>query len=298
MKLEELKRTYEAEGWLIEPENLTFGKVLGRGASGLTYRGEFDGKTVAIKSYSPEMLQKDAESVRKEMDIMAKLKHPNVVEFCGLYISCNPPTASLVTKFAPRGELGHALYPKSFFKALMDTTRYHIAIGLAKGLQYLHGKKIVHRDLKPANVLLGEDCNPMVTDFGFSRFIDTSAPMTGETGSYRYMAPEMIRHESYNEKVDVYSFGVLVNEIFARVKPFPDLLPVHAALGVARNSRRPSQKNISNERLKRLIQKCWAQKSEERPGWDWIIRELEDLKRECKVEEDTVMAKMWKSVFN
>ena len=128
---------------------------------------------------------------------------------------------------------------------------------------------------KPANVLLDEDFEPMLTDFGFSRFIDTTEAMTGETGSYRYMSPEMIRNETYNEKVDVYSFGIVINEIFARIPPFEHLLPIHAAVGVAKKGLRPSQRGIKNERLKMPVTQCWTQEAEKRPDWTYIIGELE-----------------------
>lgn len=75
-------------------------------------------------------------------------------------------------------------------------------------LEYVHKHNIIHRDVKCANILLSNDYTPWITDFGFSRFIDKVNTMTGETGSYRYMAPEIIRASKYSGKADVYSFAV------------------------------------------------------------------------------------------
>jgi serine/threonine protein kinase len=170
---------FAAEGWLIPSSELKFGKPLGYGASGTTYAGTYKGRAVAIKAYSPTILERDAVSVKNEMQLMATLRHPNIIEFCGPCLSDDPPAASLVTAYAPRGELGHALYGNRALKKKGDAVRFRVAIGLAMGLQYLHGKGVIHRDIKPANILLDDDFNPMLTDFGFSRFIDNSGDMTG-----------------------------------------------------------------------------------------------------------------------
>lgn len=175
---------YAAEGWLISRDELTYGKKLGDGASGVTYAGQYKGKQVAIKSYSPAMLSKDHLSVKNEMDIMARLKHQNVVGLVGMCLECETGKeyAALVMELAPKGELGHALYNGRVIKKKGDAVKFKIAIGLARGLEYLHGMNIIHRDVKTANILLDDEYGAMLTDFGFSRFIAASGDMTGETG--------------------------------------------------------------------------------------------------------------------
>ena len=163
----------------MDKADVTRGKVLGDGASGVTYLGECRGRQVAIKEYSPNVLEVDAASVKNEMDILASVKHPNIVEFIGLCLGDDPPSASLLTALAPNGELGHALHSSRILRRKGNAVKYGIAIGLAKGLQHLHSLNIIHRDIKPANILLDENFNALLTDYGFSRFMDTSGNMTG-----------------------------------------------------------------------------------------------------------------------
>eukprot|EP00180_Rhodochaete_pulchella_P001919 Plantae.Rhodophyta-Rhodochaete_pulchella.ctg28921.p1 GENE.Plantae.Rhodophyta-Rhodochaete_pulchella.ctg28921~~Plantae.Rhodophyta-Rhodochaete_pulchella.ctg28921.p1 ORF type:complete len:146 (+),score=23.77 Plantae.Rhodophyta-Rhodochaete_pulchella.ctg28921:45-440(+) len=102
--------------------------------------------------------------------------------------------------------------------------------------------------------------------------------MTGETGSYRHMAPEVIKHQAYSHKADVYSFGILLNEVFNDEPPYDNLLPIHAAVGVVKQALRPSQKRSRQkfESLADLAVECWDADPEKRPGWDDIIRRIED----------------------
>jgi len=183
-KFEGLSKKYAEEGWLIPEADLTFGRILGRGASGTTYMGELHGETVAIKAYSVSILRNDSVSVKNEMDIMARVKHDNIVQFRGLCLSMDPAAAALVTSFATGGELGDALYKRNTIKKGGDAARFKVAIGLARGLKFLHENGLIHRDIKPANVLLDANGEPLLTDFGFSRMVDVSGDMTGETGRY------------------------------------------------------------------------------------------------------------------
>jgi len=183
-KFEGLSKKYAEEGWLIPEADLTFGRILGRGASGTTYMGELRGETVAIKAYSVSILRNDSVSVKNEMDIMARVKHDNIVTFRGLCLSMDPAAAALVTSFAKGGELGDALYKRNTIKKGGDAARFKVAIGLARGLKFLHENGLIHRDIKPANVLLDANGEPLLTDFGFSRIVDVSGDMTGETGRY------------------------------------------------------------------------------------------------------------------
>jgi len=275
----ELESRYKESGWLIPESSVQIGKILGRGASGTTYIGEYQGKKVAIKAYSVSILKNDAEAVKNEMELMSTLRHPNIVGFCGLCLTSDPLAASLITEYAPYGELGDALYVKHLFRKKGNELRFKVSIGLAEGLKYLCQNNVVHRDIKPANILLGEEYKPMLTDFGFSRLADSSGNMTGETGSYKYMAPEVTKHMKYSTSADVYSFAVLVNEIFCEERPFESLLPIQAAVAVVKRGERPSQKKIKDEGLKKLIQSCWHDDPQRRPKWDDIIAGLEDAKK-------------------
>lgn len=277
--------TYKESGWCIEEQDLQIIRVLGNGASGTTYEGKYREAKVAVKAYSAKILKEDFVSVRNEMELLAHLSHPNIIKFYGICFMTNPFAACLVTELAPHGELGKALYPKSginLFSRLNQDVKFKIAIGIARGLQYLHSNKIIHRDVKPANVLLDEQNEPKLTDFGFSRLVDYSGQMTGETGSYKYMAPEVMRHQRYSESADIYSFAVVINEMFCEEPPYKYLLPVQAAVAVAKKGSRPSTKKIKNNILKDIIERCWSEDPNQRPDWDTIINSLQQAEASQK----------------
>ena len=118
---------------------------------------------------------------------------------------------------------------------LSDASRYYeylpIALDIANGMAYLHSQAILHRDLKPSNVLLTNNKRAKISDFGMSVAI-TGQELTAETGTYRWMAPEVIKHESYSSNADVYSFGIVLWQLITvrrnKVVIFStQCLPVH-----------------------------------------------------------------------
>lgn len=280
----ELIAQFDNSEWLIDEDEIEHTKKLGDGSSGVTFLGMYKGEKVAVKAYSAGILAHDITSVKNEMDILSKLQHKNIIQFRGLCLRKDRPAAALVTKFAEKGELGHALYESYLVRRKGNAMRFKIVLGLAEGLLYLHSYHVIHRDIKPANILLDDDFEPLLTDFGFSRFIDEDSTnkMTGETGSYRYMAPEVTSHSFYTEKADTYSFALICNEIFTDERPFEYQIAARVAVDVVKKNLRPSQKKIKNERLKAIIARCWDANPDLRPEWPEIIAELRLAKQEME----------------
>lgn len=231
---------------------------------------------------------------RLEVTMLNRLRHPNVVLFLG---ACTLlPQMCILTEFCHGGSLFAALRKRSWRTSLSLQDLRHVARHIARGMRYLHACHIIHRDLKSQNLLLDrpveEGCPVVkVADFGLSRNFrgigtvtgSVAGIMTSETGTYRWMAPEMIRHEPYNEKVDVYSYGVVLWELFSCEVPFSGMTPIQAAFAVADKHLRPMSESEYAKDVKipaswaALISQCWHPSSHARPRFQDILRILEEM---------------------
>ena len=158
-----------------------------------------------------------------------------------------------------------------------------IIFGIASGMSYLVDHSILHNDLKPSNVLLDENFNPKISDFGLSQRIARAENESNETVSIRgtpgYIAPEIWDNNKHNEASEVYSFGILLYEFAYMKNAFSGLKPLQISYKV-QNGERPSFPfSIFRTNVYRsLIERCWSQKPEKRPTFKEIIKELQDIK--------------------
>lgn len=111
---------------------------------------------------------------------------------------------------------------------------FQIVKDVAMGMNYLHLCSVIHRDLKSGNILIDSHGLVKISDFGLSCLLDngSTSDLTAETGTYRWMAPEVIRHEPYSSKADVYSFGIVLWEMIAKDQPFRGMTPIQGLLSV------------------------------------------------------------------
>jgi len=178
----------------------------------------------------------------------------------------------MVLEYMTGGSL-HDLLHNAGDKAPIDVgllTR--IVAEVASGVAYLHANGVMHRDVKSANVLLDDSRHAKVTDFGISTRFGRS-DYTAETGTYRQMAPEVILHKPYDQKCDVYSYGVLLWEVLHRQVPFQGLAPLQAAFAVAMEHRRPTISLEGDLAVYRpLIEACWDADPNKRPDMEQVVR--------------------------
>mmetsp|Transcript_28294 Transcript_28294/g.53556 ORF Transcript_28294/g.53556 Transcript_28294/m.53556 type:complete len:582 (-) Transcript_28294:39-1784(-) len=220
---------------------------------------------------------------RIETSILRQLRHPNICMLLGYsntkdyeVMISELMKCSLLDVFKAHRIQGTQLSKKK-------QLRY--AIELAKGMNYLHTCRppILHRDLKPANLLVDFKDTLKITDFGLAKLrpnkdvgeTDTFT-MTGETGSYRFMAPEVFRHETYNEKVDVYSFAMIFYNLMAGHAPWPNKNGVKAVTCAAIDGTRPVVPRHWDAELSQLIEDSWGEDPNTRPSFSQILKILED----------------------
>ena len=274
---------------------------LGRGSFGVVMKGEWNGMDVAVKVLHLKKLTKqEQKDFVKEIRILALLgKHQNIVQ---LYGYCLEPPA-LVIEYVQLGNLNYLLYycEDEDIEARMTDGRIkkRLLVGVANGMVQLHATGIIHGDLKPQNILVTDDYTAKIADFGLARLrAKTSASVSSRVlevasedevpaacGTAAYMAPELLDGgKRSNEKTDVYSFGVLLNEVVQEQEPYYEcLMDFHgkgpnAAVMRAKEGHRPMILKKTPEAIKTLIQACWALDATRRPLFGVIVGMLMPLK--------------------
>ncbi|KAM4080560.1 hypothetical protein ACJW30_11G026400 [Castanea mollissima] len=190
---------------------------LGEGGFGLVYKGIFSqGQNIAIKRLSRNSGQGMLE-FKNELILISELQHMNLVQLLGFCI--HGEERMLIYEYMPNKSLDYFLFDSTKSKMLDWPTRFSIIEGIAQGLLYLHKYsrlRVIHRDLKASNILLDENMNPKISDFGMARIFqqnELEANTRRIVGTYGYMSPEYAMEGVFSIKSDVYSFGVLLLEI-------------------------------------------------------------------------------------
>nr|GEW56721.1 serine/threonine-protein kinase STY17-like [Tanacetum cinerariifolium] len=201
-----------------------------QGSTAEIYKATWRGLDVAVKCIFPDFFRLNDSGVNffaQEVETLSRQRHTYVLQLMGACL--DPPNHGwVVTEFlnmtlkdwlhGPGKRRKERVTP---LPPLED--RLAKALEIAQGMQYLHEHKpmIIHRDLKPSNIFMDDAFHVRVADFGHARFLtDEEKAFTGETGTYVYMAPEVIRSEPYDEKCDVYSFGIILNELLTGHYPY------------------------------------------------------------------------------
>ncbi|KAL0554850.1 hypothetical protein IC582_008778 [Cucumis melo] len=189
---------------------------IGQGGAGSVYKGTLpNGQIVAVKRLVFHTRQW-VDEFFNEVNLIRGIQHKNLVALLGC--SIEGPESLLVYEYVPNGSLDQFIFDKNKAQILTWKQRFNIIVGTAEGLAHLHEGckiRIIHRDIKSSNVLLDENFNPKIADFGLARHFaaDQSHLSTGIAGTLGYIAPEYLVRGQLTEKADVYSFGVLILEI-------------------------------------------------------------------------------------
>ncbi|KAK9005331.1 hypothetical protein V6N11_042769 [Hibiscus sabdariffa] len=273
---------------LIKNEDLEELRELGSGTFGTVYHGKWRGSDVAIKRIKKSCFTgRSSEQERltiefwREADILSKLHHPNVVAFYGVVQDGPGGTMATVTEFMVDGSLRHVLLRKD--RLLDRRKKLIIAMDAAFGMEYLHSKNIVHFDLKCDNLLvnLKDPSRPIckVGDFGLSKIKRNTLVSGGVRGTLPWMAPELLNGGSnkVSEKVDVFSFGIVLWEILTGEEPYANMHYGAIIGGIVSNTLRPTIPSFCDPEWRKLMEQCWSPNPAARPSFTEIASRLRTM---------------------
>ena len=271
--------------FFINYEEIKKERKIGKGGMGELYLGEWQGKQVAIKKRIKFNFSKKNFFTNKfinEINIIASMRHPNILLFMGVTIHNN--TYYMITEYLPSGSLHEFLHSnkkKEKKQTLTDKQKIKIALQIAIAVQYIHSRQILHCDLKSANVLLDNNFNIKLIDFGLSSFM-SEAPQ-GYVGTARWMAPEVLNGEKYSIYSDIFSYGMILMELITEKIPYydvfnydvvKDIIKKYVNKRIQRNEEILQMPQNGNKILTYIASKCLEARPESRISLDKIIKYL------------------------
>lgn len=315
----DIDESIAAKPFVINYENIYFKKVLGRGACATVWECEWLHVPVAVKVFNNgqgeaagiESLSTANETIRKEIVgdyveefwLLLQIRHPNCLLYMGI---CFEPVVCIITELYSGGSVSnflHGAHPRKFTpeKALQMIS------GVAKGMLYLHASSppILHRDLKASNILIDRMISHcVICDFGLSKQFIAEASRESRKGNNGVgtpytMAPEVMQGGPYTPSADVYSFGIIMYEMYTGRFPFPNLKPFQLIFKVIQGERPVfHDEDDVPSIIKDLIQRCWAQNPEDRPLFKEIVMILtsEVLSTEISARESSLQVSIEESI--
>ncbi len=251
--------------------------ILGEGFYGIVYGGTYKKEQVAVKRLRPNIPDNVLAKFLSEVSILAGLQNDYIVRYLGAVFE--EQNLCIVTAFYGGGTLWEKIHDKSSQFTLAFI--HKISLEIAVAMRYLHHEcqpAVVHRDLKSPNVLLTTGLQVKLADFGLARHLQSSVEMTKGIGTASWTAPEILRSQPYSTSADVYSFAVVVWELFARTPPFHPMERDQILLAVAVDNLRPDMPATVPVAWRSLIENCWQTDPAERPVFKDIVEWLVKIK--------------------
>lgn len=296
--------------WLINKDDLEiyYDKLLGSGQYGTIYLAKWR-KTIVVAKLFHKVSDQQINLIKKEIQIMTKLHHPNIIQLFG-YMT-NP--FIIVMEYIEGTNLNNIILFDNLINSINSfgrisyKTKVNICLQIARGLVYLHQRKptyIIHRDLKPTNILITKEFKVKIIDFGVSKLLSNNGNIiissnpdlttisadgktntivyTNNVGTVRYMAPEVYKTSVYSYKIDIYSLGIIMYELFEDKRYDLDesssdkfkikiLKNFKASWSCFMGFHRTSSK------IRKLVEQCWDLDSTKRPSANEIVTYLEKL---------------------
>mmetsp|Transcript_10610 Transcript_10610/g.13351 ORF Transcript_10610/g.13351 Transcript_10610/m.13351 type:complete len:400 (-) Transcript_10610:162-1361(-) len=263
--------------WQVNWAEVELKTLIGSGRFGEIYKGRWCGTEVAVKmpQHGPHINRRVMEAFKREVRIMSRLHHPNIVLFLGG--SLEPTNMFLLMEYCHRGNLFNFIQRPSGAEKLGPQLVHKFTTDIARGMKYLHSRAgIIQRDLKSSNLLVDQNYNIKIGDFGMSKY-DTNSDYSSKLRNATpfWTAPEIIRNEKYDVKADVYSFGIVMWELMAKRMPYENRSGPEVMYAVAKGER-PEILATWPSYYVDLMKRCWQDDPMLRPSFTEILEELFD----------------------
>ncbi|XP_061582367.1 tyrosine-protein kinase ITK/TSK [Cololabis saira] len=259
--------------WEIDPEELTLGQELGSGQFGLVLEGTWRDRMVAVKMMKEECMSLD--EFKEEAKIMMRLSHCKLVQLYGVCTQHSP--MCLLFEFMENGCLSDYLRDRK--GQLSQDIMLGMCLDVSEGMAYVESSNFLHRDLAARNCLVTSNNEVKVSDFGMTRFVLDDQYTSSQCSKFpvKWSAPEVIRFSKYSSKSDVWSFGVLMWEVYNEGRlPYENRsnTEVVESLNAGLRLLKP---RLAPESVHVLMEWCWKEKAEDRPSFALLLHELATL---------------------
>uniref|UniRef100_A0A3B4E9R9 Tyrosine-protein kinase n=1 Tax=Pygocentrus nattereri TaxID=42514 RepID=A0A3B4E9R9_PYGNA len=243
------------------------------GNFGLVWKGLWCDKKVAVKTVREDAMTE--EEFKEEAQVMMKLSHPKLVQLYGVCMQRSP--LYLVFEFLENGCLTDFL--RSRRSSFSQEALLGMCLDVSEAMAYLESSNFIHRDLAARNCLVSETLVVKVSDFGMTRFVldDQYTSSEGTKFSVKWSAPEVVKYKKFSSKSDVWSFGVLMWEVYSEGRMPYECRSNMEVVDSLIAGQRLLQPRLCPETVYQLMQWCWKEKAEDRPSFALLLHELASL---------------------
>uniref|UniRef100_A0A8C3GAK5 Tyrosine-protein kinase n=1 Tax=Cyclopterus lumpus TaxID=8103 RepID=A0A8C3GAK5_CYCLU len=262
--------------WEVDPEELILGQELGSGQFGLVLEGRWRDKKVAVKTIREECMSD--EEFKEEARVMMRLSHCKLVQLYAVRTQCSP--MCLVFEFMDNGCLSDYLRARK--GRLSQEAMLGMCLDVSEGMAYLESSNFIHRDLAARNCLVSKKNEVKISDFGMTRFVLDDQYTSSQCSKFpiRWSAPEVIKYCKFSSKSDVWSFGVLMWEVYNEGRiPYENRSNVDVVESLSKGLRLLKPR-LAPDAIHKLMTWCWKEKPEDRPSFVVLLHErafLSDL---------------------
>uniref|UniRef100_A0A452SYM2 Tyrosine-protein kinase n=1 Tax=Ursus maritimus TaxID=29073 RepID=A0A452SYM2_URSMA len=268
------QKPWEKDAWEIPRESLKLEKKLGAGQFGEVWMATYNKHTkVAVKTMKPGSMS--VEAFLAEANLMKTLQHDKLVK---LHAVVTEEPIYIITEFMAKGSLLDYLKSAEGSKQPLPKL-IDFSAQIAEGMAFIEQRNYIHRDLRAANILVSASLVCKIADFGLARVIEDNEYTAREGAKFpiKWTAPEAINFGSFTIKSDVWSFGILLMEIvtYGRI-PYPGMTNPEVIRALERGYRMPRPEHCPEE-LYNIMTRCWKNRPEERPTFEYIQSVLDDF---------------------